>query len=288
MSEARGPVVEELWIYPLKSAQGIRVDRMNLDPYGPSMDRRWILLDRDGRFMSQRTHPRMALLSVSLQTHGITVSEPGGGACFLPTREEGARFRVSVWDLPGEAVELHGDPASWMSDWFGEPVRVGFMPSDGKRVTGPGFLPGRPISFADGYPLLLISTASLDELSRRAGRPMEMDRFRPNVVVTGCNAHEEDFWSRVTIGGIPMTGVKPCPRCVATTVDPETGVRGSEPLATLRSYRMTPDGIYFGQNLAHEATGSLTRGDWIEVLETAPPPVGPTDVVAETHRSREE
>jgi uncharacterized protein YcbX len=84
---------------------------------------------------------------------------------------------------------------------------------------------------------------------------MEMDRFRPNVVVTGCNAHEEDFWSRVTIGGIPMTGVKPCPRCVATTVDPETGVRGSEPLAT---------------------------------LETAPPPVGPTDVVAETHRSREE
>ena len=288
MTEPRGPVVEELWVYPLKSGRGIPVDRMDLDSYGPSMDRRWILLDGDGRFMSQRTHPRMALLSVAFENGGITVTEPDGGACFLPVRDEGVRFRVSVWDLPGEAIELDGDPASWMSEWFGEPVRVGFMPMDGKRVTGPGFLPGRPISFADGYPFLLISTASLDELSRRAGRPVEMGRFRPNIVVSGCGAHEEDLWRRVKVGEIPMTGVKPCPRCVATTVDPATGVRGPEPLATLRRYRMTPDGIYFGQNLAHEATGSLERGDRVQVLEAGPPPVGPRGVVAETHRSEEE
>lgn len=274
--------VEELWVYPLKSAAGISLDRMELDEFGPTMDRRWILIDGDGRFMSQRTHPRMALLQVEVHDGGVKVLEPGGSSCTLSTAEEGPRVDLTLWDRPGYAIEIEGEPGRWMTEWFGELVRVGFMPPGGRRTTDPAFLPGRSVSFADGYPVLMVSTASLEELSRRAGRPVEMSRFRPNIVVSGCGPHEEDRWRRVRVGGVPMTGVKPCPRCVATTVDPATAERGPEPLATLRRYRMTGDGIFFGQNLAHDGRGTIRVGDAVKALEVGLPPVGPRGAVAET------
>ncbi len=280
--------VEELWVYPLKSAAGIQVDRMVLDEFGPTMDRRWILIDGNGRFMSQRTHPRMALLEVEAHDGGVTVLEPGGARCTLPVVEAGRRVDLTLWDRPGYAIEIEGEPGRWMTEWFGETVRVGFMPLGGKRTTDPAFLPGRAISFADGYPLLMVSTASLKELDRRVGRPLEMSRFRPNIVVSGCGPHEEDRWRRVRVGEVMMTGVKPCPRCVATTVDPATAERGTEPLATLREYRMTADGIFFGQNLAHDDRGAIRVGDAVEALEVGPPPVGPHGVVAETDRAHEQ
>jgi uncharacterized protein YcbX len=280
--------VEELWVYPLKSAAGIPLDRIELDEFGPTMDRRWILIDGDGRFMSQRTHLRMALLRVEAHDGGVTVLEPGGASCTLPTVETGPRVDLTLWGRPGHAVEIEGEPGRWMTEWFGEPVRVGFMPPGGKRTTDPAFLPGRAVSFADGYPFLMVSTASLAELNRRAGRFVEMTRFRPNIVVSGCGPHEEDQWRRVRVGEVPMTGVKPCPRCVATTVDPTTAERGPEPLATLRRYRMTADGIFFGQNLAHDGRGTIRVGDEVEVLEMGPPPVGPRGAVAETGGAYEE
>jgi uncharacterized protein YcbX len=230
----------------------------------------------------------MALLTVEWHAEGVTVTEPGGARCRLPVVDAGPRVDLTLWDRPGHAVEIEGDPGRWMSEWFGEPVRVGFMPPEGKRTTDPAFLPGRAVSFADGYPFLLVSTASLAELRERSGRPLEMSRFRPNVVVSGCGPHDEDRWRRVRVGEVPMTGVKPCPRCVATTVDPTTAERGPEPLATLGRYRRTAEGIFFGQNLAHDDVGTIRVGDPVEVLEEGPPPVGPHGVVAETDGVREE
>ena len=127
MTVHRGARVEELWVYPLKSAGGIRLDRMELDEFGPMMDRRWILIDGNGRFMSQRTHPRMALLNVEWDGEGVTVHEPGGASCRLPVVDAGSRVDMVVWDRPGHVLEIEGEPGRWMSEWFGERVRVGFL-----------------------------------------------------------------------------------------------------------------------------------------------------------------
>lgn len=284
--------VSSLHVYPLKSAGGIRVPRFELDRFGPRLDRRWMLVDGRGDFVSQRSHPRMALLSVSLSGSGIRVSSRDSGFVDLPFRDEGVDsegwLEVRVWESSTSAQVVAGEASAWFSEFLGEPARLLFLPRNRERSSSDAFIPSRPISFADGYPMLVISMASLDELNRRLPSPVAMDRFRPNVVVEGCGPHAEDRWREVRMGDVRFKGVKPCPRCVVTTVDQVTAVRGREPLRTLSAYRTADGHVWFGQNLCHLGTGTLMEGDAVEVLEEGPPPVGPIHAIAETNPRGEE
>jgi len=279
--------IDSLHIYPLKSARGVRVPRVELDRFGPRLDRRWMLVDGKGDFISQRSHPRMALLSVSPSDGGIRVEAEGLGALELPFREEGSGeaswLEVRVWEASASAQVVAGDASGWFSEFLGEPARLLFLPRDRERRSSGMYAPPRPISFADGYPLLLISRGSLDELNRRLEVPVGMERFRPNVVVAGCGPHAEDRWREVRMGGLHFTGVKPCPRCVVTTVDPRTAARSPEPLRTLAGYRSSDGYVWFGQNLFHAGPGVLNEGDAVEVLAEGPPPTGPVLPIAETN-----
>jgi uncharacterized protein YcbX len=285
------PTVVGLTIYPLKSGQGIPVDRVALDRYGPAMDRRWMLVDDRGDFMTQRTHPRMHALEVELLEDGIFVSAEGSGGVHvpkLPPGHSGEEQYVSLWEKDMVAPVVPGDSAAWFSEFMGEECRVLFVPDDRERKSDREYIERRALSFADGYQVLVASRASLDELNRRLDSPVEMRRFRPNVVVDGCGPHEEDLWRAVEIGGLRYRGVKPCPRCVLVTVDPDTGEKGPEPLRTLTGYRRQDGYAWFGTNLVHEGEGFLAVGDTVAVLEVGPPPVGPAGVVAETTPPAEE
>jgi uncharacterized protein YcbX len=184
----------------------------------------------------------------------------------LPLAFEGRpRTQVQVWRDQVSVCEHEGG-STWFSALLGQPTRLVFMPDSTRRTVrlGDRVLDG-VVSFADAYPLLLISQASLDELNRRLARPVTMARFRPNLVVSGCPAHAEDNFQRFAVGPVSFEVVKPCERCSVTTVDPETGIRGTEPLATLATYRRRGKSVCFGVNLLHNGTGLVREGDAVEL-----------------------
>jgi uncharacterized protein YcbX len=169
---------------------------------------------------------------------------------------------VAIWKDQCVAVAAGAEADAWFTALLGTPCRLVTMPSSTVRQVDLGYAePGDPVGFADGFPFLLISQGSLDELNRRLEHPVPMDRFRPNIVVDGCEPHAEDGWSRVTIGEISFRVVKPCARCVITTTDQQTGERGREPLRTLATYRRVGNKVLFGQNLIHDGVGAVRVGD---------------------------
>lgn len=264
----RGPVLEEIRVYPLKGAAGVSVDAWEVDSFGPRLDRRWMVVDREvGRHVTQRDHPRLALVGPSLDQEDLVLTAPEMEPLRLPRSPgPGPRRQVTVWDSRCRVRDLGPEPAEWMSDFLGSAVQVVFMPPDTVRPVAAH--PSARVSFADGYPFLLLSREALEELNRRLDEPVPMDRFRPNLVVRGCDApHAEDRWRRIGIGELEFRVVKPCPRCTVTTVDQETGRRSPEPLRTLALYRRDGGRVWFGQNLVHQGTGILERGRSVRVLE---------------------
>jgi hypothetical protein len=250
--------VESLHVYPVKSARGIALESAAIEERGFEHDRRWMVVDARGRFVSQREEPRLALLAVAVEASELVLSTPGMPVLRVPLAPRGARRPVRIWDDPCEAVSVGPEAAAWLGDLFGAPSDLVYMPDDVRRP--------RPVGFADAYPFLLLSTASLDDLNRRLERPLPMNRFRPNIVVSGCAAFAEDAWRRIAIGGIPFAVAKPCARCAITTIDQETGERGVEPLRTLAAFRRVGTEVMFGQNLLHEGRGVVRVGDAVEVL----------------------
>ena len=260
--------------YPLKSAAGIAVETLEIAPRGPQYDRRWMVVDADGRFVTARQYSEMVLIRAEAQVMGLRLSAPG-----LPDLDVGhplsgsSRLRVLIWkDTIGAAVV---DPAAdaWLSAFLQRPVRLVYMDDRARRAADPASAqPGDEVSFADGYPLLVISQAALDDLNARladAGRAaVVMAQFRPNLVVDDAVAHAEDDWKRLRIGTVEFDAVKVCTRCVFTTVDPVSGTRRAdgEPLNTLKAYRRTPNGITFGMNLIPRGTGTLRIGDAVTLL----------------------
>jgi len=262
--------VNQLVIYPIKSCRGVEVDLATVGTTGFELDRRWMLIGDDGRFLSQREHHRLALVRVQLHEDRLRLEAPG-----LPSLEVafegggvGPTSRVQVWDDECAAVAEGEDAARWFSRHLGCSARLVRMASDDARPLGSSTAqPGDHVSFADGFPFLLLSTASLDGLNRRLSLPVPMDRFRPNIVIDGCEPHAEDGWHRVRIGEVSFRFAKPCARCVVTTVDQTTGERGREPLRTLSTYRTEDGQVLFGQNLVHEGRGVVHVGDPVEVLD---------------------
>jgi uncharacterized protein YcbX len=254
-------------VYPVKSLGGVEVGEWEVEARGFRHDRRWMLVDEEGVFLSQRRLPRMALVSVRIEEDGLLLLEaPGMPALRVPFEAGAGELDVVVWGDEVRAVAVGPEADGWFEGFLGLRCRMVRMPDDAVRRVDPAYaLAGDKTSFADGFPFLLLSQASLDDLNGRMGEPLPVDRFRPSIVVEGCGAYAEDGWGRISLGGIPFRVVKPCSRCVITTTDQRTGERGKEPLKTLATYRKREGAVHFGQNLIPDATGTLKVSDALTV-----------------------
>lgn len=262
-----------LYRYPLKSGKGETLQEIALDKLGLDGDRRWMLVDEaSGRFLTQRAVAKMSQLSALWNAAGgLTLDAPGHSPINIDLPGADAELRgVTIWRDTLRVPDAGNDAAQWLSEFIGKPTRLVQVPLDRARSTQSGY--GKDddqVAFADGFPLLLIGEASLQDLSQKVGRPLEMLRFRPNLVIEGSAAYAEDGWKRIRIGDVEFRVVKPCSRCILTTIDPQTGERSAdrEPLATLQKYRSEADGAMFGQNLVNDSNGRLEVGMPVEILE---------------------
>jgi uncharacterized protein YcbX len=259
--------LSEIRVHPIKSLRGVTVDEARVLPAGLEHDRRWMLVDQSGTFVSQREEPRLACLGVELVEGGYRVTSEGD-ELVVPRTHEGPRVRVHVWGTALAAV-VYEPGGTFFSDRLGRPLRLVCLPDDVVRtIVGERGRPGDRVSFADAFPYLLIGQASLDLLNTRLpAPPLPMTRFRPNFVVTGSEPHAEDGWARLRIGSVPFRGVQRCDRCSMTTIDPITGDKGLEPLRTLASYRREDGKVWFGMNLVPDAEGRVRVGDEVEVVD---------------------
>ncbi len=256
-------------VYPVKSCGGIPLGAATLDRWGFRHDRNWMVVDADGRFISQRTQPRLALVQPALSQELLTLRAPGRPALELPaTGRAGPARTVSIWNDTCVALDQGETAAQWFAEYLQQPVRLVRIGTGFERpVAEAANAPGAEVAFPDGYPLLLLSLASLAALNARLAEAVPMNRFRPNLVVDGCPEFAEDGWKRVRIGDVTFQVVKSCERCVITTVDQATGVSAKEPLATLGTFRRDGGGVIFGRYLAHQGVGTVRVGDVVEVLD---------------------
>lgn len=259
-----------LYVYPIKSCAALVLDRVDVQPRGLAHDRRWMIVDGDGRFLTGRQLPRLVLLRATPTSDGLRLQAPEVDPIEVARPSADAeRRRVTVWDDTLDAPDAGDAVAHWLSEWLGRTVRLVFMDAAATRAVSPDHAQaGDEVSFADGYPLLAISQAALNGLNVRLDVPLPMLRFRPNLVIAGATPHAEDGWRRIRVGDVEFDAVKTCVRCVFTTVDPERGdfdPRG-EPLRTLKTYRRSERGITFGMNLIARGNGTLRIGDAVTVL----------------------
>ena len=264
-----------LFIYPVKSLRGFAAPAADLDALGFVGDRRFLVVDESGQFLTQRTLPRMALIETALTARDLVLRAPHGGACAVPLRATAPAeiLSVRIWKSEGLLAEDCGvEVAVWLSDFLRTPCRLVRI---GEKFTRPIVKPGksRPgdiLNFADGYPFMILSEASLADLNARLAAPLPLNRFRPSFVVSGCAAFAEDTWTRLQVGAVTFRTAGPCARCPITTTDQLTAERGKEPLRTLATYRRDPEDptdVNFGQNLIHETkSGTLRVGDKIVLL----------------------
>ncbi len=265
--------VASLYIYPVKSCAGVRCAQATLDMRGLRHDRDWMIVDGHNEFVTQREHPRLALITPQLEADTLRLTTPEGRDVSLPTTGVvGPTRRVRVWRDWCEAVDQGDIAAQFFSDWLGESVRLVKMADSFERRVDPRYARTSALTgFSDGYPLLLISQASLDDLNTRLETSLPMNRFRPNLVVSGCDRYAEDGWQQVQINTIAFDIAKPCERCTVTTTDQATGERGIEPLRTLATYRRVGTKVYFGQNIIHRTAGTLVVGEPVEVMPRKQP-----------------
>jgi hypothetical protein len=262
-----------LYRYPLKSAIGEPLRASRIDALGLEGDRRWLVVDADsGRFLTQRLLPQMTqLLARYAEEEALLLSAPGQHSLAVQRPgTEAESVGITIWRDSVPAADAGPEAADWLTRLLGRPCRLVYLPPERARQVDTAFARvGDRVAFADGFPLLLIGQASLDDLSGRVGRPLEMLRFRPNLVVSDSAPFAEDGWKRIRIGGLDFRVAKGCSRCIMTTLDPATGERSPdrEPLATLKSFRERDGEVYFGQNLICDGRGTIEAGMPVEVLE---------------------
>ena len=265
--------LSEINIYPVKSLKGIALSEAAIEDRGLSFDRRWMLVDRTNKFLTQREFPLMARVSIELDGDKFTAAmdderievpfEPGGGEF----------HRTQIWQSEVEAEFYRAEVDDWFSRALGTDCRLVRMPETSKRAVNPVYAVRKSediVSFADAGPFMLLGQASLDDLNSRLPEPLPMNRFRPNFVVEGSEAFAEDAWKKIRIGETVFHVVKPCERCVIPTINQSTGQKtGKEPTKTLSTYRLKNGNVLFGQNLIAEKAGGVARvGDPVEVIET--------------------
>jgi uncharacterized protein YcbX len=264
--------VSELFIYPIKSLGGISISNALVTDRGLQYDRRWMLIDNNNEFMTQREFAEMALLQSQIVEEGLKVYHKKKQASILiPFEPQGETISVQVWSDRCKGIVVDKKVNEWFSDVLGKTCQLVYMPGTTKRrVDGRYALNKEITNFSDGYPFTTIGQSSLDDLNSRLEEKLPINRFRPNIVFTGGAAFEEDGWKHFVINEIDFYGVKLCARCVITTINQETIEKSKEPLKTLATYRQRNNKIYFGQNLVHHGEGTLHIGDEIKVKERKP------------------
>lgn len=276
MDSAGPATLASIHIYPVKAGRAIDLAEAEVEPCGLAGDRRWLVTDPDGQFITQRAEPTLALVGACYDAAGnLHLSAPGqpGLPVAAPAEGRGAEMLwVSVWQSKVRAAAAGDQADAWFSGYLGRPVRLVHLDDPTRRQVDPEFgVPEDRVSFADGYPLLLTSVASLDALGRwlieDAQPVVPMTRFRPSVVVAGTAPWAEDGWRRIQIGPVPFRVAKPCGRCVVTTIDQQTAERERQPLAMLGRRRRFGQQLVFGQNLIPDATGTIRVGDPVRVLD---------------------
>ncbi len=258
-------LLSEIWIYPIKSLGGIRLKSSKVKEKGLELDRRWMLIDEHGNFLTQRVFSSMALFELTMTDDLLEVSFKGNQIA-IPKKSEsnGSPIQSKIWDDSVITYEVNPTISGWFSSMLGMNCRLVSFPEDGSRPVDAAYkINDENVSLADGYPFLIIGQASLDDLNHRLKKPLPINRFRPNFVFTGGEPYQEDSWRNFKIGKNNFIGVKPCARCVLTTVDQETAEKGTEPLATLASYRKRENKIYFGQNVVAVDHYEIYEGDEI-------------------------
>ncbi len=264
------PTLSNLTYYPIKACRGFDVQASNVERMGLEHDRRMMVVKPDGKFLTQREVPKLALITPTLKNNSVTLSAPNFDSIQFGIQKTGVITPVNIWKSAGvQAVDQGDESAQWLSDWLGTSVRLVHIADGFQRKLSQEYAvhaddhPG----FADGYPILIISESSLQDLNSKLDSPLPMNRFRPNIVVKDCESFAEDTWKRIKIGSVEMALVKPCARCEVTTTDQITLERKKEPLKTLGGYRKHKLGAIFGMNVIPLNEGKLEVGMSVEILE---------------------
>lgn len=264
------PTLTQINIFPVKSCAPLTADHAVVEDRGLRGDRRWMIVDAEGRFVTARKQPRLVLIRAVFEGDALLLDAPRMPRLHLRVAAQALGSTVTVWADEVAASSAQADADAWISAYLDFSARFVFMADDCRRAVDPAYAqPGDQVSFADGFPLLLISQAALEQLNLRLASPLPMLRFRPSIVVANTPPHAEDGWRTIRIGEVAFDVVKPCVRCVLTTVDPASGEfdPSGEPLRTLISYRRGPKGVTFGQNLIPRSRGTIRVGDPVSIIE---------------------
>ena len=244
--------ITALNVYPVKSCRGIALDSAQLTATGLASDRNWLVINEKNRFQTQRELPRLSLIKTQLDGSSLKLSAHGMPDLIVPAVAQGEKIPVTIWNDQCSGIEADSGSAEWLSNFLSKPVRLVSFDSAATRPCDPVWTGDAPAQsmFADGFPLLVLSEASLENLNHRLSSPVPMNRFRPNIVLSGLKPHDEDRIQELYSQSVRLRMVKPCMRCAITTTDQATGRVGEEPLRTLKSYRWDPQlrGVAFGQN----------------------------------------
>jgi uncharacterized protein YcbX len=261
-------VVSELAIYPVKSLRQVPVQSSSIDMCGLKHDRRWMVVDAEDRMLTQRKISRMCLIQPALNEQGLSLQALDMQTLQVNNITEKEKRIVTVWKESCNAQDCGDEAAHWLSQFLQVECRLVYFPDDEVRKLDQNYAQKQDrTAFSDGFPVLLISQASLDDLNSRMDEDIPMARFRPNIVVSGCEPFDEDGWKRLKIGDLKLRVVKPCSRCVIPSIDIITAERGEEPTRTLLKYRKRENKIYFGQNAIIDGYGEISEGMAVEVLE---------------------
>ena len=266
--------LSEINIYPVKSLSGISLKTSGVEERGLQFDRRWMLVDEKNHFLTQREFPQMARFDIDLKNEGLNITFDRDNLTIPFQTDSEKTANVKIFSSRVKAKYYEDEVNDWFSENLQTRCRLVLMTKESKRLVNPIYAIRKfkdTVSFADGYPFLLIGENSLADLNGKLGKPLPMNRFRPNFVISGSEAFAEDFWKKIKIGETIFHVVKPCARCVITTINQEAGEKdGKEPLKTLANYRTKNGKVLFGRYLIAEKEGEIIKvGDKVEILETA-------------------
>ncbi len=266
------PTLSGIFIYPVKSLAGIQVTCWPVVETGLKHDRQWMLIDNQRNFLSQRTLPRMALIHTAVSERQLTLSAPGmDRLCLELEPANGDTIHSTIWHDQVDAMAVSTEADQWFSRFLHIECRLVFLPKTSVRAVNPDYARADDqCALSDGFPFLLLSESSMAALNHAMQIELTVNRFRPNLVVSGCDSFAEDFWREINIGSIGFRLPKPCARCSVPTIDPLTGETGKEPLTTLNRLRKWQNKVYFGQNALHNNGGVLSVGDTVEIKLTGP------------------
>lgn len=267
-----------IYIYPVKSLAGIKLDHWQVDDKGLLYDRKWMLIDQNHRFLSQRQLPQMTLIQTSLSEEHLIFNAPDMDTLSIPLETNyGTTLEASIWQDSCPAKTVCPDVDQWFSQFLKIECQLVYQEAHTIRPVDPKYANANDkVAFADGFPFLIISEASLASLNEAMQLNLSMLRFRPNLVISGCDSYAEDSWREINIADINFRLPKPCSRCNIPNIDPDTADSGKEPLKTLNQLRKWNNQVFFGQNALHDKAGLLSVGDKVNIIGTGTrqPPLG--------------